>query len=441
MSDLTPVDLIVRGGTLVSAAGRRPADIGIRDGAFVGIAEPGALSGAAAEELDASGLFVLPGLIDSHVHFREPGLTHKEDWLTGSRAAVMGGITTVLDMPNTIPTTDSPAAIEEKLRLADEKSYCDFGLFGLLGGASADRLGELTANRSVVGLKVFLGPTTGDLQPPSDASLLRGLRTAAASGVRVAFHAEDAQVLRRNPDSRPVETEVVAIDHLGRLLEESGAAGHVCHVTSAAGLAAVAHWRSRRINLTAEVTPHHLFLTAADVAALGPVAMVYPPIRSSGDGSTLLAALWAGQRDIVASDHAPHTADEKLGPDSQLAPAGITGVETALALMLTHGVHTGRLTLEQLVRATSEAPARAWGLWPRKGSVEIGSDADLTVVDLDRERVIRGADLHSKHGLTPFEGWSTRGAAVATIIRGRIVMRDSDLLEEPGWGRAVTRLR
>jgi dihydroorotase len=378
VSDVRAFDLIVRGGTLVGPAGRRLADIGIRDGAFAEIAEPGALSGPGAEELDASGLYVLPGLIDSHVHFREPGLTHKEDWLTGSRAAVMGGITTVLEMPNTIPPTDSPAAVDAKLRLATEKSYCDFGLFGLLGDANADRVDELTVDGSVVGLKVFLGPTTGDLEPPSDASLLRGLRTAAGNGVRVAFHAEDSEILRRNPESRPVEAEVVAIDHLGRLLEASGAAGHVCHVSSDAGLAAVAGLQARGIDLTAEVTPHHLFLTAGDVAALGPVAKVYPPIRSSGEDSALMAALASGDIDFVASDHAPHTADEKLAPNIGRAPAGITGAETSLALLLTHGIHAGRLTLEQLVRAMSEAPARAWGLWPRKGFVEVGWDADLT---------------------------------------------------------------
>jgi dihydroorotase len=441
VADSVPFDLVVRNGTLVSAAGRRAADIGIRDGRFAEIAEPGALSGSGREPLDATGLLVLPGLIDSHVHFREPGLTHKEDWLTGSRAAVMGGITTVLDMPNTIPPTDSPAAVEAKLRLADERSYCDFGLFGLLSDASADRVDELTAHGSVVGLKVFLGPTTGDLAPPSDGSLLRGLRLAAASGVRVAFHAEDAAVLRADPDARPVEAEVVAIDHVAQLLEATGASGHVCHVSSAEGLAALERLRSRGLDLTAEVTPHHCFLTAGDVAQLGAVAKVNPPIREAGEGSGLLTALASSEIDCIASDHAPHAPDEKSVADSRRAPAGISGVETSLTLFLTRAVNEHRLSPERLVEAMSEAPARAWGLWPRKGSVQVGSDADLTLVDLDRQGLIRGAELHGKHGLTPFEGWPTRGAAVATIVRGRVVMRDGQLLGEPGWGRAVSRLR
>jgi dihydroorotase (multifunctional complex type) len=349
----------------------------------------------------------------------------------------MGGITTVLDMPNTIPPTDSPAAVDEKLGLATEKSYCDFGLFGLLGDASADRVDELTANWSVVGLKVFLGPTTGDLQPPSDASLLRGLRQAASSGLRVAFHAEDAEVIRSS-GGRPVEAEVVAIDHIGRLLEASGAAGHVCHVSSAEGLGAIGRWRARGIDLTTEVTPHHLYLTDADVAELGAVAKVYPPIREPRHGLALQAALTSGDIDFVASDHAPHTPDEKQAP---APPAGTSGIETSLPLLLAHGLHAGRLTLEQLVRAMSEAPARAWGLWPRKGALQVESDADLTIVDLDREGVIRGAELHSKHGLTPLEGWPTHGAAVTTIVRGRVVMRDGELLGDPGWGEGVSRLR
>lgn len=441
MSDSLPFDLVVRDGTLVAAGGRRQADIGMRGGVFAEIAGPGRLAARAIEVLDATGLFVLPGLIDSHVHFREPGLTHKEDWLTGSRAAVMGGITTVLDMPNTVPPTDSPAAVEAKLRLADRSAYCDFGLFGLLSDANADRVDVLTANGSVVGLKVFLGPTTGELPPPTDASLLRGVRLAAASGVRVAFHAEDAEVLRASPDSRPVEAEVAAIEHSGRVLEASGAAGHVCHVSSAEGLAALLRWRSRGLDLTAEVTPHHCLMSAGEVAELSALAKVNPPIREAGQGSALLAALASGDIDFIASDHAPHTPDEKSVADSRRAPAGIGGVETSLALFLTRAVNEEGLSLERLVGAMAEAPARAWGLWPRKGSVEVGSDADLTLVDLDRDGVIRGAELHGKHGLTPFEGWPTRGAAVATIVRGRVVMRDGQLLGEPGWGSGVSRLR
>ena len=318
MPDSAPFDLLVRNGTVVSAEGRRQADVGIRDGVFVEIGAQDELGSSAIDELDASGLFVLPGLIDSHVHFREPGLTHEEDWLTGSRAAVMGGITTVLDMPNTIPPTDSPAAVEEKLRLADEKSFCDFGVFGLLSDDNADRLPELADHPSVVGLKVFLGPTTGDLQPPSDARLLRGLATAAESGLRVAFHAEDARIVGARRD-RPIEAEVAAIEHVGRLLLGTGAVGHVCHVSSAAGLGALVGLRSRGVDLTAEVTPHHCFLT---------------PIRGARDGADLLAGLASRDIDLVASDHAPHTPDEKRAADISDVPAGIAGVETSLELCL-----------------------------------------------------------------------------------------------------------
>jgi dihydroorotase len=448
-------DLIVRNGTVVSGDGRRAADVGIGEGRFATIAEPGTLAGGAVVDFDATGLHILPGAIDGHVHFREPGFEHKEDWLTGSRAAVMGGVTTVLEMPNTQPPTRAASDARAKADLAAAKAYCDFGLLGLIdaeydAGVDAARLAELVASGLVIGLKVFLGPTTGGLGAPEEPGLLQGLSIARDGGLRVAFHAEDGGILMQvgellgwpsealgHLESRPAIAEVTAIDHVGRLLEQSGARGHICHLSSAAGLEAVERWRARGLDLTCEVTAHHCFLGLDDYARLGGQIKVNPPVRGEPDASALLAALADGRIDCIASDHAPHTPAENLVEDINDVLAGISGVETTLPLFLT-AVARGQLTLERLADATSAAPARVWGL-AAKGSIEVGADADLTIVDLARDGVIRGADLHAKHGLTPFEGRATLGAPVATVVRGEIVMRDGRLLGEPGNGRLVSR--
>lgn len=449
-------DLIVRNGTLVSGDARRPADIGVRDGLFAAIEPAGTLAGSAQCELDATNRHVLPGLIDGHVHFREPGLEHKEDWLSGSRAAVMGGVTTVLDMPNTVPPTATVAEAEHKADLASRRSYADFGLFGLLGGQSGDDVRRLIESGLVVGLKVFLGPTTGDLAPPTDDQLTAGLALARDHGLRVAFHAEDAAIIagaearlrqqdRHDPRahllSRPVEAELAGIDRACRLLAETGAAGHILHLSSAAGIGPVQAWRARGVDLTCEASAHHCLLSADDYDRLGGLIKCNPPVREAEDGRELMRGLADGRIDCIASDHAPHAPPDKQPTDIWRVAPGIAGVETTLPLLLTHAVDPGHLTLERLVSAFAERPAQAWGLWPQKGAIEVGSDADLTVIDLASAGVIRSTDLHGRHGPTPFEGWPTRGAAVATVVRGQVLMSDGALLGRPGWGRRVSAAR
>jgi len=441
--------LIVRNGTLVTPSDRREVDIGIADGRFAAIVPRGELQLPGDEVFDASGLHIVAGLIDGHVHFREPGLDHEETWLTGTRAAVMGGVTTVLDMPNTIPPTDTAERARSKLELAGAYSYCDFGLFGLIG-PSVEPLARLVESDLVVGLKVFLGPTTGGLSAPGDEDLRRALVIARDAGLRVAFHAEDRSIVeaeerrlrsagRTDPlahlESRPVVAEVAAIDRAGALLEETQAAGHVLHVSSRDGIEAIGRWMGRA-DITCEVTPHHALLSR-DAYQSG-LARVNPPIRGEPHSAALLAALVEGQIDFVASDHAPHLVGDKGRASIWDVPSGFAGVETLLPLLLTHAVDFAGMSLEQLTNVTSLAPARTWRL-ARKGFVRIGFDADLTVIDLKRDGVIRAAELHGKNNVTPFEGRPTRGAPLATIVRGRVVMREGELLVEPGWGRAVTR--
>ena len=441
-------DLVIRNGTLVSGGGRVRADLGIANGAIAAVGEN---VGPGTATIDATDRFVLPGVIDGHVHFREPGLEHEETWLTGSLSAAMGGVTTVLELPNTIPPTDTVERVRDKLALAARSSYVDFGVFGLLG-ESADSVEQIARSGLLVGLKVFMGPTTGDLRAPDDEGMRRGLKVAREVGLRVAFHAEDRAAIGRSEEqvhvtgrtdalahlnARPASAEVVAIDRCGRLLYDTGARGHILHLSSAVGLAAVERWRAEGVDLTCEVTPHHLFLGRDIYGAAGGTASVNPPIRGGADAAALRDALADGRIDIVASDHAPHLVEHKRRPSIWDVPPGFAGVETLLPLLLTRGVHEGWLALERLVDATSAAPARAWGLWPRKASLEVGSDADVTIIDFDRAGVIAEAALHGMNNLSPFEGWATLGAAVATIVRGQIVIRDGELLAPPGAGRMV----
>jgi dihydroorotase len=446
-------DLVVRGGTVVTGDGRTRADIGIRDGTIALVAAPGELGGAAKSGLDASGRFVIPGVIDGHVHFRDPGYEYKEDFLTGSRAAVMGGVTTVLDMPNTDPQTKSLEAARRKKEIAERKAYCDFGLIGLLVSENVGELAPMAEAGLVVGFKAFLGITIGGIPAPTDGAILDGMREVKRLGLRLGFHAENNDILqteirklqeagRTDPlahlESRPVIAELESIQRMGLFARETGCPVHIFHLSSGPGLEMIEEWRAKGVDYTCETGPHYCFLTSADMKTLGPVLRMNPPVREPGHGDVLLRGLAQGRITGIATDHSPHTHEEKLDPDIWKAISGFAGVETSVRLFLTYGVNAGRLTLEQYVRAASEGPAKTWGLWPRKGAIQAGSDADLTILDLEAPGVIREADLHGKNNITPFEGHRTKGAAVATIVRGAVVMRDGEPLGQPGFGRLLS---
>lgn len=431
-------DLVVRNATLVNATTMFPADIAIADGKFAAIATPGSLTTRAVDEFDASGLHALPGVIDGHVHFREPGLEYKEDFLSGSRAAVMGGVTTVLDMPNTIPSTSTAALVRQKHARIDGRAYCDVGVYGLV---AQDNLAELEpmAEAGVVGFKCFMGLTTGEISPPDDGVLLEALAVIAKLGLRCGFHAENDQIMRHriqqlqsagrtdplaHVESRPVLAEVESIQRVALFASRTATPIHIFHLTSRDGLEVIRAWRARGVDMTCEVTPQHCFLTSDDMARLGSMLRINPPVREPGHAAALLEALADGAITSIATDHSPHTAAEKLNANIWQAVSGFAGVETSLRLFLTYG----KMSLPRLVRATSEGPARTWGLYPRKGAIRVGSDADLTIVDCQREGTIRADELHGKNNLTPFEGVPTRGAAVATLVRGQMVMRDGQLV-------------
>jgi dihydroorotase len=427
-------DLIVKGGTVVNHDGTGVRDIGVRDGRIAAI---GALAGdQAGEVIDAKGLHILPGVIDTQVHFREPGLEHKEDLETGSRAAVMGGVTAVFEMPNTKPLTTSPEALADKVRRARNRMFCDFAFYV---GGTADNIADIPALERLegsAGIKVFMGASTGDLLVADEPTLDRII---AAISRRAAFHAEDEARLKSraglrrpgDPSSHPVwrdaEAAMLATQRLVRLAEKYGKRVHVLHVSTADEMAFLAghkDWAS------VEVTPHHLTLVAPDCyQRLGTLAQMNPPVRDERHRAGLWAGLASGVVDVLGSDHAPHTRKEKehAYPDSH---SGMTGVQTLVALMLDH-VNAGRLTLERLVDLTSHGPQRLFGI-RGKGRIAAGWDADLTVVDLKRRETITNGWIQSRCGWTPYDGVSVQGWPVGTIVRGRRVMWEGEIAAPAG---------
>jgi dihydroorotase len=423
-------DLIVRGGEVVNHAGRGLADVGLKGGK---IAAVGDLSQASAGEVfDASGLTVLPGVIDTQVHFREPGLEWKEDLESGSRAAVLGGVTAVFEMPNTEPTTTDADALADKLERAKGRMHCDHAFY--MGGTheNAKFLGELERLPGCCGVKVFMGASTGSLLVQDDEGIEQVLRHVNR---RAAFHSEDEYRLadRRplartgdwtsHPEVRDAQAAIQSTERLVRIARELGKRIHVLHVTTAEEIDYLA---AHKDIASVEVTPQHLTLEGPEAyERLKGYAQMNPPIREARHRAGLWRGVAMGVADVLGSDHAPHTAEEKARP-YPASPSGMPGVQTLLAVMLTH-VAEGRLTLERLVDLTSHGANRLFGL-ADKGRLARGFDGDLTIVDLKARRTFAHADMASRVGWTPFVGLEAKGWPVATIIRGAVVMRDGEVV-------------
>lgn len=427
-------DCIIKGGIVVSAEGERSVDIGIKDGCF---AQIGSLDGADAEQVvDATGLHVLPGVIDTQVHFREPGNEHKEDLASGSLAAVMGGVVAVFEMPNTKPSTTTKAAIEDKLSRAHGRMWCDHAFYVGATNDNADTLAELEKTPGTAGVKIFMGASTGDLLVADD----NGLRAALSSGSRrVAIHSEDEDRMNErldervtgDPSSHPVwrddETAIKSTQRLLRISKEVGRKVHVLHISTSQEMDILrAEKAAGNKLLTVEILPQHLTLSGPECyERFGTYVQQNPPIRDKRHMEGLWAAVTDGTVDVIGSDHAPHTKEEKAKtyPDS---PSGMPGVQTMLPLMLTH-VAAGRLTLGRLVELTSAGARRIFGL-KNKGAIEVGMHADLTFVDLNKKWSMDEDWLKSKCGWSPFIGMPLTGKPVGTMIRGKKVMWHDQLL-------------
>ncbi len=334
-------------------------------------------------------------------------------------------------------------------QIASRDAYVDYGVYGLLG---QQNLGDLPglARHGVIGLKCFMG--NNPIGHIDDGAMLEGLEIAASLGLRVTVHAENATIIerktgrlrasgRRDPlahlESRPAVCAVDAVERAVAFAEAAGAQVHIAHEGCKDALPIIRAAKRRGVAVTAETCPHYLLLTAEDMHRVGPVLRVNPPVRAAGHAEPLWRGLAEGVIDMLATDHAPHAIPEKTADDIWDCVSGFGGLETAIPLLLTE-VNRGRITLEQYVTWSSLAPARVWGLYPRKGVLDVGSDADIVIVDLEREATIRADRFQSKSKITPFEGFRTKGQPVCTIVRGRVVMRDGALEGRPGWGRLVT---
>ncbi len=432
-------DLIIRGGTLVLPWGEAAADLGVRDERIAAIGLPPSASAEAT--LDASGLHVLPGVIDPHVHFRDPGDPAVESIPTGSRAAVLGGVTTVFDMPNTSPSITSADQVAWKQGYVERAAWCDMGFYVGATRTNVGQLGDLEALPGVCGIKVFAGSSTGDLLIADDATL----QAVMESGHRtVSYHSEDEARLQArrplfkvgDPPSqhavwRDEECAFLGTRRLMALARKTGRLAHILHVSTAEELAYLAQHRDVA---SVELLVNHLTQVAPEAYdTLGGYAVMNPPIRDRRHWEASWEAVRNGTADTIGSDHAPHSraAKERAWPDTA---AGLTGVQTLLPVMLDH-VNAGRLSLGRLVDLMCAGPARVYGVIG-KGRLALGYDADFTVVDMKRQRTIEESWIASPCGWTPFAGMTVTGWPHATVVRGNVVMQADDVLGAP-LGRLV----
>jgi len=425
-------DLIVRNALITTSSTSALGAIGVKDGKFVAVGE---VSGDAAQEIDAKGLALIPGVIDTQVHFREPGLEHKEDLESGTRAAILGGVTTIFEMPNTNPTTTSTEALTDKLRRADGRAWCDYSFFV---GAATDNVAELDQLEMLPGtpgIKIFMGSSTGSLLVDNDDELRQVLMHGKR---RCPIHAEDEarnrerKALisdhphpREHPFLRDAESARLATTRILRLSAETGRPVHVLHVSTADELPLLEDAKRQGLGTTCEVTPQHLWFHAPDCYdRLGSLAQMNPPIRDSAHQMGLRRSLVEGLFDVLGSDHAPHTLEEKAQPYPK-SPSGMPGVQTLLPVMMTL-VHGGLLSLQHFVRLACENPARIYGI-RGKGFIEVGYDADFVLLDPQKSQIFERGMVASKCGWSPYEGEKLTGWPVDVFLGGSRIVTDGSL--------------
>jgi dihydroorotase (multifunctional complex type) len=444
------MDLAILGGTVVTPAATS------RKHVYVSGGEIGAVTARrlpARQVIDASGLHVLPGMVDSHVHFMDPGATDREDFMTGSAAAAVGGTTTVIEHTHASPVIDAPGFREKAAHLKD-RSLVDFGLAAHVLH-NRTHLAREAWNAGALCLKAFTCTTHG-IGGLSSSELLPLLREVAAFGGVCLIHCEDEDLtiqaerqLRQSgrtdfgviPLWRSREAELVAVSTVTLLARLTGVRLVIAHASHEAVVAVAARERHLGAQIWVESCPQYLYLEEQDVMKYGPLRKFTPParIRSQGDLEAMWRRLREGDITHIATDHAPATREQKQVGTIWEAPFGLPGVETTLSLML-NAVHEGHLTLPRLVRVVCEVPARLYGLFPRKGAIRKGADADITLVDLRQERTLRDGEICSRAGWTPYAGRRVRGRPVMTFVRGRLVARNGRPVGEPGWGRLVRRV-
>lgn len=451
-------DLLIKGGTIVTASDTAKASILVKKGKIIRVSNQKV--GQADEEIDASGLYIFPGLVDTHVHFRDPGMTQKENFLSGTKSALKGGVTTVFDMPTTQPVITSAEKFNEKLKIVQPKALVDFALYA---GAGVDNLSELSAlaEAGAIAFKTYM------VAPPSErtheyagsfvtdaASLYRVMEGVKKTGRTLCVHAENDNTIRllsdrlrlegrhdasAHADSRPQFTETLAVSEALIIAQALNVKLHLLHISTRESVALIRMWKKMGSNVTAETCPHYLLLTRDALRKYGPDAKFNPPPRDQADNGALWHGISDGTIDMIVSDHAPHLKAEKSQgrEDIWRAPPGTPGVESRLPLLLTAAAEK-RISLQDVVRLCSTNPAKVFGLYPAKGEIAEGSDADFALVDLGKEWTLRSENLESKAKETfLFDGWKIRGQCVATYLRGELMMKDGNVTGEPGTGRLI----
>jgi allantoinase len=458
---MVKADLVIKSVKIVRSYDSFEAGIAIKDGKIVTIASNSQLP-PADEVIDAAGRVVMAGVIDPHVHMREPGIVEREDWITGTMAAAAGGVTTVLDHPNSIPPVNCADALHSKREFVAERSLVDFGLFGGAGATSIDRIAE-QAEAGAVALKTFLWPYDDRKDEfegifcVDDGPLLEIFEAVAQTGLIMCVHAESKPIVDHytkkltglnhadpllHGKSRPVLAEVEAVSRTVLFAMETGMRLNIPHISCGSATDIVKEAREKGYdNITAETCPHYLFLTEERIAEIGPYGKVNPPLRSKEEQARLWKHLLDGTISTLGSDHGPHLQEhkERGWVDIFTAAAGSPGLETALPLMLT-AVNQGKIDLHAVTRLMSENVAKLYGLYPKKGTIQVGSDADLVIVDMAKEATLDRSKMYTKQKDTArmFDGQRVKGLPVTTIVRGTVIMRDAEIVGEPGYGQFVS---
>ena len=446
------VDLVIKNALIPIGTDLVAAGIAIDEGKIVSIAKESFLP-RSSKNIDVNGNIVIPGCIDSHVHFRDPGALEIEDFQTGTTAAACGGVTTVLDMPTNVPYVSTISALDYKKGQIMSKALVDYGLYG---GPDVSKLDEVRplADAGVIGYKIFMGTPGAYPQVPDDDNLLEAFRSVSATGLPTSVHAENWQIIKyyteklkkggrkdalAHCEARPEIAEIDAVSRALLLAEETGLRLHMAHMSTARAVCLIKEAKAAGLKVTAETCPHYLLLDNSVMNKMGPYARVNPPLRSKRDVSALWEAIMNGTIDILASDHAPQLRENKEPgwQDIWACKGGLVGVETMLPLMLTQ-VNADRLSLGRVIQIMSENPAKIFGLYPRKGVIQVGADADFVVVNMKQELQLQEERLHSKQKKTPFSGWGVKGVPILTMVRGQVVMKDGEVIGKPGSGMLLS---
>jgi len=440
------IDLTLKNAKLCTLSGIIEAGLAIDDEKIVKMAKDANLP-TASEKMDLKGHLVFPGLIDAHVHLRDQELGYKEDFFSGTAAAANGGVTLAIDMPNNKPVTMSLTSLKERMRIAGEKSIVNVAFYSAFPNQT-EEIGRIVGDGGAIAFKLFMSQRIGGIDPEDHETLAKALKETAGAGVPVAVHAEDSRLLEQkrmeygeSEDLRSYlkvhspEAEAGAVKYALELMKITGARIHFCHISSAEGVNLISSAKKAGLPITCEVTPHHMLISAEYLERTGLIALADPPARSLRHIDELWSSLATGTIDAFASDHAPHTIEEKTEKSVWQVKTGIPGLETTLPLLLTQ-VNEGRLDLSKLTRMTSTNPSRIFGLKERGGLNE-GNYADLVVVDMKEEYKIDSSRFYTKAKYSPFDGWKVRGKPLKTFVNGHLVMDEGEILADPGSGRII----